>query len=306
MIGVLAVLSLIGCGSSTKTAPAPMSVNLIHAAPLLDGNTFDGATGERVSLTDIVSRAGSSDVVILGETHNDAEAHAIQRHLTEVLLNERPNGALALEMLERDEQVLVDDYLDGLITAEEFAKLTNSTSWAGAGTWDAWYQPIVEAAEFPGAGIIAANAPRRYVKLARTDGYDALRKLPADRARFIAIPDRPITGKYVDQFREAMQFGDDDGIHTGMDEEMLESMMRSQFVWDATMADSIARARAAGAAPVILLVGQFHTDFEGGTVQYLREARPTDRILTISMQPVASDSLREEDRGRADLVVYTK
>ncbi|MCA9294968.1 MAG: ChaN family lipoprotein [Phycisphaerales bacterium] len=283
-----------------------MSVNLINIAPILDGGTFDGATGERVSRDDIIARAKASDVIILGETHNDAEAHAIQRHLTEVLLNDRPGGALALEMLERDEQVLVDDFTDGLITADEFAKLTNSSSWAGAGTWAAWYQPILSAAEYPGAKIIAANAPRRYVKIARTDGYNALRALPPDRAQFIKIPDHPITGQYVEKFREVMQFGDDDGIHAGMDDEMIDSMMRSQFVWDATMADSIAQARAAGAAPVILLIGQFHVDFEGGTVQYLREARPTDRILTISMQPVASDMLREEDRGRADIIVYTK
>ena len=40
----------------------------------------------------------------------------------------------------------VDDYLDGVIDAETFAKLTFSTDWAGEGTWAAWYQPIVDAA----------------------------------------------------------------------------------------------------------------------------------------------------------------
>ena len=68
---------------------------------------------------------------------------------------------------------------------------------------------------------------------------------------------------------------------------------------------SIAKARARGARKVIHLVGQFHCDFEGGTVQQLRRFRPADRILVISMQRAEPVKLLDEDLGRADIVIYT-
>lgn len=71
------------------------------------------------------------------------------------------------------------------------------------------------------------------------------------------------------------------------------------------MADSIARARRGGAAKVIHLVGQFHADFAGGTVQELRARLPGVRVLILSMQRAEGASLRSEDRDRADVVVYT-
>ena len=80
---------------------------------------------------------------------------------------------------------------------------------------------------------------------------------------------------------------------------------RSQMLWDATMADSIARARRSGAIKVIHLSGQFHTDFAGGTVQELRARMPSVKILTISMQREDGAALLSQDRERADVIIYT-
>ena len=71
------------------------------------------------------------------------------------------------------------------------------------------------------------------------------------------------------------------------------------------MAASIAEARRRGAPAVVHLVGQFHCDFDGGTVQRLRSMRPRDRVLTISLRPGEGPALLEEDEGRADIVIYT-
>ena len=90
-----------------------------------------------------------------------------------------------------------------------------------------------------------------------------------------------------------------------LDDAAIEAMFRSQLVWDTTMAASIARARFLGAPKVIHLVGQFHSDFEGGTVDELRKRMPGGRILVISMQRAWPEVLRPEDVGRADVIVYT-
>ena len=76
-------------------------------------------------------------------------------------------------MLERDEQMLVTDYVEDVIDLRTFMDLTHSASWSGAGSWRGWYHPMIDRAKDDrdaGARVVAANAPRRYVRLARTDG----------------------------------------------------------------------------------------------------------------------------------------
>ena len=83
----------------------------------------------------------------------------------------------------------------------------------------------------------------------------------------------------------------------------VEAMYRAQLVWDATMADSILAARSRAGAPVVHLVGGFHSDFDGGLTAMLRQTRR--KVLTVSLVPADSNRLRPEDEGRADVVIYT-
>ena len=60
-----------------------------------------------------------------------------------------------------------------------------------------------------------------------------------------------------------------------------------------------------GAKKIIHLVGQFHSDFEGGTVAQLKARWPGVKLLVISLQRENPASLLDDDAGRADVVVYT-
>ena len=268
---------------------------------------FDGQRGNAMTWDDLLQSAAGADVIILGEQHVDAQGHAVELAIVADVMERWPGTALSLEMLERDEQPLIDDYLDGIIDAEQFTRLTFSSNWGGGdGSWALWYQPLVDAAKDAGAPVIAANAPRRYVRLARTDGYERLDELTQPRREFFDHPDHLPEGPYRDRFWEAMSDHDtDDDANPELDDEMLESMFRSQLVWDATMAASIAEALESGASKVIHVVGQFHCDFEGGMVQQLRQRLPNADILVISLQTASDEALRDDDVGRADIVVYT-
>jgi len=70
------------------------------------------------------------------------------------------------------------------------------------------------------------------------------------------------------------------------------------------MAASIVRAYEEGRR-VVHLIGQFHSDFEGGTVREIRRRAAQAKVLNISMQREWPGDLLDEDRGRADFVVYT-
>jgi len=347
----LAVLLAAAISLATGCATSPTADDAIDFGPLpsLDEvralSVFSGATGAPMTWTEMIDAAEAADVIIIGEQHDDAVGHVVQAAVVTDLAARGDDVALALEMLERDEQSLVDDYLDGIIDAKEFAKQTFSKRWGG-GPWEHTYQPVVDAAHDGGGAVIAANAPRRYVRLARTDGYERLEALPESRRRYFDLPGGPPGERYRERFIEVMtpavaQHGSPDPVAPLEDapdspedapeesaddtlrpadeapdetapedeeplmDETMAAMFRSQRVWDATMAASIARGLENGARKVVHLVGQFHSDFEGGTVHELRQLVPEVRVLVISMQRADGHTLRDDDRDRADVIIYT-
>lgn len=316
---------------------------------------FDGHSGERLSWSDLLDRADGADVVIVGELHDDHIGHRVQLALVEDAVERHEGVALSMEMLDRSEQHIVDDYLADLIDREEFIQETAATSWRtlvkdyfageisrknfrqrilrpGWPDWENNYQPIIDAAKDGGARIIAANAPwARYSDLVTAEGYDDLETLTPAQRRLVETAEVPETGTYRENFWNVMvgrpeekaaatqpddeseaddeEAGDDDDrapSHMELSDEQVRRSFYAQMMYDATMGDSIAEALADGATKVIHLVGQFHSDFEGGTVMELRRRAPGATVLTVSMQREAVDTLREDDRDRADIVIYTR
>lgn len=308
------VLMLAGCQSAQMASPTPPAAERYSFTTARQLAIVDGVSGEAMSFADVVERAAEFDVVIIGEQHDDAMGHAFQGAYVEAVFARWPGSVLALEMLERDEQALMSDFADGIVELDDFVERTGSAGWGGeADGWYAWYQPTIDAALANGGRVVAGNAPRRYVRLARTDGYERLESLDESRRSLYTVPPVASEGRYVDRFRAFIaginpeEMADDGTIEdwTDEDQQRFESVFRAQSLWDATMAESIAVARHDGAVKVVQLIGQFHSDFDGGVVQQLRHMDPDVRILVISMQTVDASTLREEDADRADVVVYT-
>jgi uncharacterized iron-regulated protein len=300
VITALVTLQIAGCATPRYSLHAATNVLAQTAEP---GDSprelpmFAGCDGRALNWEDLLDAVAWAEIVILGEAHNDDVAHQVQLAVVEDAFDRWPRAMLSMEMLERDEQVLVEDYYDGIIDTDTFVRLTFSENWGGKGGWAKWYQPIVDAAMLRGNRLIAANAPRRYVRMARLQGYDAMRALPRERRAFFELPRSLPRSRYFERFSEVMSHIEEP--------DALEAMYRAQLVWDATMARSIVRLRPSRDAKVIHLVGRFHSDFEGGLVQEIRRHRPWSRILVVSMHQFDSLELREEDVGRADVVIYT-
>jgi uncharacterized iron-regulated protein len=323
------IVLLCGCASTNKhyfqAHPVdPQKVVFVTSEPSFERprelHMFTAHDGRPLSWDDFINAVAWADVVIVGEQHDDAIGHAFQRVLVEDICNRWPDSTLTMEMLERDDQPLIDDYAEGIIDASTFATLTHSKGWGGkTDSWAQWYQPIVDAALWRtskkgvrGMNVVGANAPRRYVRLARTEGYQRLEQLPKNRRALLDLPQGGPPAQYWQRFQDVMNEASDSddaktqaGHGSEMTQERLVNGFRSQRVWDATMAASIARAKKSGADKIVHLVGQFHSDFEGGTTHEVRQRLPNANLLTISMQRADGATMRQEDRNRADVVVYT-
>ena len=290
----------VGCATTHSADPAPLTIS---------------PTPWQTMIAD----AATADVVIICEQHSHPVGLPMMAQLfADTLAEAQAAGhrpALALEFIERDHQLALDDYLAGLIDEEAFRSRTNRTET----NYPAAHRDMVEAARAANLPVYAANAPRRYVRMARTEGFDRLRAMtPTQRETFV-IPDPMTTGPYRDRFfdlfREMMGGGQGASAkeaaaeqaqgQPGPDAEALnaqiEAFYRSQQVWDATMADTVARAVRAGHRPVVLVIGQFHSDYNGGTVDMIDRALPSKRIVTISM--VSADEPTTEDINRADYLL---
>jgi uncharacterized iron-regulated protein len=315
LLAGLALVSAVGGGCVTDgyyrhrpqaTAPADTVIPRHPGAPRTLV-MYEGETGRPSTWADLIEGLGWADVILIGEIHDHPAGHAVELAIVEDTLSSFPGSAVSMEMFERPEQATVDAYLAGTIDAATLVEQTGSRSWApkdpALGSWESFYQPIVDAAKRAGSPVIAANAPREYVRQARTDGYAALAALPAAERAMFDLPSGQASSDYRARFDEVMT---PDGAEPQDPQRQasLDRTFRAQQVWDATMARSIAAALDDGASKVVHLAGAFHVDFDGGIVQQLRAAKPFVRILTVTVVPVDSRVLREEDRNRADMVLY--
>ena len=66
----------------------------------------------------------------------------------------------------------------------------------------------------------------------------------------------------------------------------------------------MARAVANGHAPVVLVIGRFHVDKGGGTVQLFQKAASDASFIVVSVLDKAGNVLDAEDINRADYVLY--
>lgn len=286
----IALLALCGCLLGCETAP--------RAAQQLgvDARTFpemtDLRSGEVITWAYLLKEVEAVDVILVGEFHDHDLGHAIELALVEDMVDRWPASSVAMEMLERDEQGIVDDYKDGIIDAERFQVLAEAKSWYGLDGWNAWYQPIIDAAPH----VVAANSPRQYVSLARRDGYDALDALPPARRRLAVHPETLDDGPYWERFLSLVpegHYSDDD----------IRAFFLAQQVWDATMAASVDEAAPSRDAKVLLIVGAMHVEYRGGVVEMLHRRRPDLRVLTIAIHRAWPTDDLIDDPPRADIVI---
>lgn len=250
--------------------------------------------GEPATYADLLAAALTTEVVLFGEQHDGAAAHLLEQRLASELLKLRPEQVkLGAEMLETDNQLVVDEFLAGLIREKDL--LSNARVWPNHAKD---YQPLLNLAQETKTPFIATNIPRRYAALVSRDGLDALNRLGTEaKLYFPPLPievDLSLPGYQglmeMARGHEHMRF------HP-------EYLAQAQAVKDATMAWSILRTRQPG--DIFLHIhGTYHSEHHEGVVWYLHRAQPGLKLLTIAtVRQATLDALDEESKDLADFVL---
>jgi uncharacterized iron-regulated protein len=244
-----------------------------------------------------------SEVVFVGEQHNDAPGHRIELAILEGIRRRRSNVAVAMEMFERDVQPKLDDYLAGRITEEDFLKA--SRPWPN---YAADYRPLVEFSRLQNWRVIASNAPQRVSSAVAKSGLASIDSLPPNERALIARKIECPLDDYFKRFAEAMK-SHPTGNQSQSDKAAgVERFYQAQCVKDDTMGESVAAIVTTEPRPLAVhFNGAFHTDYFMGAAARAKSRLPRARIVVVSIVPVEDlDNLKADDyRRRADYVIFT-
>ena len=249
--------------------------------------TEDGGNADYGMMLKALSKA---DVVFIGETHNCPIAHWMEYSIVMDLAAGSSKGlVLGAEMLERDNQLLVDEYVSGLISSDRFE--TEAKVWDNHYTD---YAPLLYLARDLGLRFVATNVPRRYASFVKDNGLEALNGL-SEEAKSLMAP-LPIP------FDESSSQNGMFGIMSMMGGHGNTSRYaEAQALKDATMAWSIAQNFD---RKFIHFNGNFHSDNDGGIIPYLNTYLPGKDIVTICCVRQEEIGRRDkENQGRADFII---
>lgn len=258
-----------------KTIYFPFVILFVFTSSLNSQEVFpkiyDAKTWNTIGYENIEEKFKSVDVIIIGEEHDDKKGHEEKVKLIQ-FLSERIPFVISLEMFERDQQIVLDEYMEGLIDEKTFQseiKLWNN--------YETDYKPIVLFAKDKKIPVIAANAPRRYVRSLSRNGLEAMYKFQKASKKFFA-PIYTIELYRQDAYEEKI-IGSIAG-HGG-DKQGFQNMILAQNLWDATMADSIRKTIDRKRTKIIHINGRFHSDEYMGVTHRLKALGL--KVLTISM-----------------------
>lgn len=248
-----------------------------------------------------------ADVVFVGEQHDDPNTHRLELAILDGLTRRRAPLVIALEMFERDVQPLVDQYLAGAITEEQFLK--ESRPWPRYATD---YRGIIEFAKVHHIPVVAANVPRRIASDVSKTGMSVVEGLGADRALAARDLPCPTSGEYYNRFLGMMGEHPPSGDAGASDARMKNDRFYfAQCLKDETMAEAVADAFEKNAprhATVVHINGAFHSDYAQGTAASVRRRLPGRRVAVVSVLPIDdldAEKPDDDEVKRGDYLLFT-
>ncbi|RHX83168.1 hypothetical protein DLM78_22845 [Leptospira stimsonii] len=233
-----------------------------------------GSTSTNVDPEVIFNSFKNYDILIFGEEHDDTVGHKIRLDWFKKI-SASNEVVLSMEMLERDQQKTLDEYLNGQIGEKAF--LNSLKLWPNH-LRD--YHPFLQYAKERKIPVIASNVPRKYVNLVSSSGLETLFPL-----RSVFLPPKYLIRKFSQEGYETKIKSTLQG-HPGAnsDDAMLRRFIDAQYLWDTGMADAIANAFLTRGKKVVHINGRFHSDEGFGVTHRLRELG--FQVLTVSMFPL--------------------
>lgn len=244
--------------------------------------------GQIINQHDFMRATAQKQVVLLGEQHDLAEIHRWQMQTAVMLYAHNPKMAVGFEMFPVSKQPVLDKWVAGELTTEEFL---TEVEWQKVwGFPPEIYLPLFHFCCQNKIPMVALNCYRELVTRVGKEGWDTI----PENERDGLTPAAPALPGYKEF------------LHSMMGEQMspmggvTERFIRAQQTWDRAFAVNIAKTLEKYGADTLVvgIIGQGHLQYGFGTPYQLKDLGITDVAVLLPVFDATQDA--EKIRGIAD------
>lgn len=247
--------------------------NMLLSDHPLAGKIWDAGSRAYMNEKALLARINATDVLLLGETHDNPLHHMNQLKLLQARTESGARSALMMEQLNAEEQRELDQALSGSNREEALDKVMELVRFKNGEP----YRDLLSYAVNNQMRIIAANVSSKRLQPAIWYGYSSYDEGEIKR---LAVEE------VWNEERQRYLVNHMGGAHCGeLREELRLGLSRSQRLRDAMMADSAIPSIERG---VVAIVGRSHARRDIGLPLYFAARAPSARILSIGFIEVAA------------------
>jgi uncharacterized iron-regulated protein len=274
------------------------------AACATRGGWIDVKTGQSIDRSDLFRNlVARSSVVLLGESHTDADHHRWQLYTMAALFGRGGNIVIGFEAFPRRLQAVLDDWVDGKLTEDAFLK---AAGWRQVWGYDAaLYMPLFQFARLNRIPMVAMNVERKLVSQVGQQGWEAI---PAAEREGLSDPapaspgyQRELARVYL--LKKTLPAGtdplsvppgyspkepDEAAFAEALNEPEFKRFVAAQQTWDRGMAEALAGAkRKYAGATVVGILGGGHVEGGYGVPHQLKDLGVAD---VAALMPLSTDT----------------
>jgi uncharacterized iron-regulated protein len=201
----------------------------------------------------------------MGETHDQIEHHHSQVRILHGLIEKKREVVVGMEIFERSQQPILDQWTEGKLTEEEFLKEVKwETTW---GMDYNLYKGILDEAKARRLKVLCLNIERELVRRVGQHGITGLS--PEDRAK---LPEMDLSDKEYRHYMASIYKS-----HHGGSAKDFENFYEAQCLWDEAMAETLSRflqSPEGRGKTVLVIVGSGHVVFDFGIPKRLHRRIP--------------------------------
>jgi len=247
-----------------------------------------------------------SELVLLGEVHDNPMHHRVRRWLIEssrAAHRDWQPGAV-FEHIRTDQQSALEQF-KALGDAGRADDLLGLLEWDKSG-WPpaSIYRPLFEAVVATRLPILAGNTPRDRIKAVARQGLPALTPEERTRLRLDTPFPQPLSAALSQELADS---------HCGaLPLQAMDGMAAAQRYRDAHMADALLAAEQSHGS-AILIAGNGHVRSDRGVPWHIRQRKPDARVMSVVLvevedgktEPAAYLPRDPDGKPAADLLIFT-
>ncbi len=272
------IISLLAFGilfpNCVKKAPLPPWTSKISMlqAPIGPEEIFRLPEGNQITFKELLKDLQTTRVIFVGESHDQIEHHRIQARLLQNLIAEGRELGIAMEMFTRSQQPVLDQWIRGLLTEEEFLKEVQwETTW---GIDYELYRDILDQARTHRIKVLGLNIERDLVRRVAQNGIEKLSF--EDRRK---LPEMDLTDQRHRAYIKSIYKN-----HQGGVAEDFQYFYEAQSLWDDGMAETLSdylKSSDGKGKTLLVLTGSGHVVFGFGIPDrfYRRTSLPYQTIV---------------------------